>query len=68
LLGCALGKSRCGLWGAECFDLGLGHEIDFVARRDLGKGFSVLAKAARFWGEGGQPDTTRVSVEMGYRY
>lgn len=50
------------------FDTGLGQEIDLVASKDLGRGFSVLAKAARFWGQGGQPDTTRVSVEMGYRY
>jgi len=50
------------------FDLALGHETDFVVSQDLGKGFSVLAKAARFWGEGGQPDTTRASVEMGFKY
>ncbi|HRQ87394.1 MAG TPA: alginate export family protein [Bacteroidia bacterium] len=50
------------------FDTTLGQEIDLVASKDLGKGFSVLAKAARFWGQGGQPDTTRVSVELGYKY
>lgn len=50
------------------FDTGLGQEIDLVASKDLGKGFNVLAKAARFWGQSGQPDTTRVSVEMGYKY
>jgi len=50
------------------FDAGLGQEIDLVASKDLGRGFSLLAKAARFWGQGGQPDTTRVSFEMGYKF
>lgn len=50
------------------FDAGLGQEVDLVASKDLGNGFSVLTKAARFWGQSGQPDTTRVSVEMGFKY
>jgi Alginate export len=50
------------------FDIGLGQEIDIVASKDLGRGLSVLAKGARFWGENGQPDTTRVSLELDYKY
>jgi len=50
------------------FDAGLGQEIDLVASKDLGKGLSVLTKAARFWGQSGEPDTTRVSLEIDYKY
>ena len=50
------------------FDNGLGQEIDLVASKDLGKGVSVLTKAARFWGQSGEPDTTRVSLELDYKY
>lgn len=50
------------------FDVGLGQEVDLVASKDLGKGVSVLAKAARFWGQSGQPDTTRVSLELDYKF
>lgn len=50
------------------FDVVFGREVDLVASKDLGRGLSVLAKAARFWGEGGQPDMTRISVELGYQH
>lgn len=50
------------------FDVALGQEIDLVASKDLGRGISVLGKAAYFLGQNGQPDTTRVSLELNYKY
>jgi hypothetical protein len=50
------------------FDVALGQEINLVASKDLARGISVLGKVAHFLGQNGQPDTTRVSVELNYKY
>ncbi|NRB73205.1 MAG: hypothetical protein HRU46_02490 [Verrucomicrobiales bacterium] len=50
------------------FDISRGQEIDVVATMPLGKGFTALAKGAFLWGQGAQPDVTRVSLEVNYKY
>lgn len=50
------------------YDVALGQEVDLVASKDLGNGLSILAKAAFFDGMGGQPDVTRASLELDFKY
>lgn len=50
------------------FDVALGQEVDLVASKTFTEHVSVLAKGAFFYGESGQPDLTRVSLEMNIKY
>lgn len=46
----------------------LGYEVDAVASKQLTPQWSVLAKAAHYDGDSGQPDTTRLWVQTTFRF
>mgnify|MGYP003633800167 CR=1 FL=1 len=50
------------------FDMSFGQEIDAVASKDLGNGFTILGKTAFFFGQNTQPDLTRASIEIDFKY
>ena len=50
------------------FGASLGNEVDIVLKKEVWKGAVFLAKGAFFQGESGQPDVTRATVEMNYKF
>ena len=55
-------------WTAEGGDH-LGHEVDVVLAKKLGKGVSALAKLGHFMSEDSSyPDLTRFSVQLDYKF
>lgn len=46
----------------------LGSEVDLVASRSITQNWSVLAKAAFFDGDGGEPNTTRLWVQTEFKF
>ncbi|MEM7697793.1 MAG: alginate export family protein [Verrucomicrobiota bacterium] len=49
------------------FDVNIADEIDLVMSKSLGNGLTVLGKAAWFFGDT-LNDTTRISMEMNYKF
>ena len=50
------------------FGASLGNEVDVVLKKEVWKGAVLLAKGAFFQGESGQPDVTRATVEVNYKF
>ena len=46
----------------------LGHEVDFVASKQVTPVLSVLVKAAFYDGDSGQPDTSRLWAQMTVKF
>ena len=54
-------------WDAE-FGVTLGNEVDVVLTKKLGRGITLLTNGAFFQGQGGQPNVTRATVELDYKF